>query len=130
MFAVGSQDGVVSVWDVRYLKDRLAILRTEPRQAKRFSGVQTSQAELSRWNVLLGQGSGLLRHFAPDDIVAVLGWDDEDCMGKTYGVRSLKFSHDRRGGRGVLAFSEVSDERIMLLTLILTFQCSIRVNCT
>jgi WD40 repeat protein len=110
MFAVGSQDGVVSVWDVRYLKDRLAILRTQPRQSKKICGIQTTQAELSRWGMLLGQGSGLLRHFAPDDILALLGWDDEECMGKTYGVRSLKFSRDRRGGRGVLVFSEVGNQ--------------------
>lgn len=111
MFAVGSQDGVVSVWDVRYLKDRLAILRTEHRQAKKFPGFQTTQTELSRWGMLLGQGSGLLRHFASDDIVSLLGWDDDDCMGKTYGVRSLKFSRDQRGGRGVLIFSEVSEDK-------------------
>ena len=130
MFAVGSQDGVVSVWDVRYLKDRFAILRTQPRRAKKFSGIQTTQTELSRWGGLLGQGSGLLRHFASDDIVAVLGWDDEDCMGKTYGVRSLKFSHDRRGGRGVLVFSEVSHEQIIPRILILRLQCSTRATFT
>src|SRR5260370_37971104 len=91
VFAVGSQDGVVGVWDVVYLKDRLAILTTEPRQTKKFSGSQTTQAEFERWDMLLGKGSGLLRQLESDDAIALSGWDGEGCMGKTYGVRNLKF---------------------------------------
>lgn len=81
-FAVGSQNGVVQIWDIRSMKRRLEMFQTRQPLSK-----ESSKEDGSVVNSTL--------------------YPDQECMGKVWGVRCLRFSNSGLNGRELLVFSEV-----------------------